>query len=148
MTGPPINRDTAIPGPAGAAAPVVDMDGGTLECVGLLLLRRHVQTAPPGTLPRVSTQDPIAGIDLPAWCALTGHTWLGPHPPAGPEEQTLGLAEPSGPARIVYGVRGSRAQATHPQRPWRALSPLHGQDRAARPELPGLDRSVVEGERR
>jgi tRNA 2-thiouridine synthesizing protein A len=124
---------------------VVDVDGGTLECVKLLLLlRRHALAAPAGTLLRVSTQDPIAGIDLPAWCALTGHTWLGSHPPAelgAIAGQTPGLGEPSGPTRFVYGVRvEARAQSTHPQRPWRVP--------AAGSELPALERSVLAGERR
>jgi tRNA 2-thiouridine synthesizing protein A len=153
MNAPDPNRAPATSGSDVAAAPVVDVDGGTLECVRLLLLlRQHVQVVPAGTLLRVSTQDPIAGIDLPAWCALTGHTWLGPHPPAEPGDvtgQTSGLGEPSGPARFVYGVRvEAHAQSTHPQRPWRVVAPLHRQVGAAGFDLPALDRSVLAGERR
>ncbi|XNL31506.1 sulfurtransferase TusA family protein [Longispora sp. K20-0274] len=47
-------------------------------CVTLLLeLRRHLAAAPPGTLVRVIADDPAAPLDLPAWCHLTGHGYLG-----------------------------------------------------------------------
>jgi tRNA 2-thiouridine synthesizing protein A len=32
---------------------------------------------PPGEVVTVAADDPAAPIDLPAWCHLTGHTYLG-----------------------------------------------------------------------
>lgn len=57
-------------------ADIIDARG--LMCVQvLLLLRRHIADLVPGTVVAVATDDPAAPIDLPAWCHLTGHTYLG-----------------------------------------------------------------------
>lgn len=49
-------------------------DGGTKECGELLLdLRMYFDTLPPATRVCVTTQDPGAWIDLPAWCRVVGH---------------------------------------------------------------------------
>jgi tRNA 2-thiouridine synthesizing protein A len=62
--------------------PVV-IDGGDRACVRLLLeLRERITDLPAGTLIHLIATDPAAPIDLPAWCHLTGHTYLGPIPPA------------------------------------------------------------------
>ncbi len=72
--------------------PVV-LDGGDLRCVQLLIeLRRLTLTAPAGTVIHLIATDPAAPLDLPAWCHLTGHTYLGPIPTAGPP--MYGLQEP------------------------------------------------------
>ncbi|GAT69807.1 sulfurtransferase tusA [Planomonospora sphaerica] len=58
--------------------PVV-LDGGDRWCVQLLIeLRRLVTGLAPGTVVHLIAADPAAPIDLPAWCHLTGHTYLGP----------------------------------------------------------------------
>ncbi|MFJ8390856.1 sulfurtransferase TusA family protein [Streptomyces sp. NPDC094438] len=50
-------------------------------CVTLLLnLRARIATAAPGTIVHVIATDPAAPLDLPAWCHMTGHTYLGPAP--------------------------------------------------------------------
>lgn len=36
--------------------------------------------APAGTVVHVIATDPAAPLDLPAWCHMTGHTYLGPVP--------------------------------------------------------------------
>jgi tRNA 2-thiouridine synthesizing protein A len=56
-------------------------DGGDRMCVVLLLeLRRFLAGCPTGTLVHVIATDPAAPLDLPAWCHLTGHEYLGPVP--------------------------------------------------------------------
>src|SRR5258708_5514974 len=61
-----------------AQQPVV-IDGGDRACIGLLLeLRTHIAGLPAGTLIHLIASDPAAPIDLPAWCHLTGHAYLGP----------------------------------------------------------------------
>jgi tRNA 2-thiouridine synthesizing protein A len=56
---------------------VLDVRG--LLCVQVLLrLRPVVEALPPGALVDVMTDDPAAPLDLPAWCHLTGHHYLGP----------------------------------------------------------------------
>jgi tRNA 2-thiouridine synthesizing protein A len=62
--------------------PVV-IDGGDRSCVRLLLeLRARILGPPAGTVIHLIASDPAAPIDLPAWCHLTGHTYLGPIPAA------------------------------------------------------------------
>lgn len=61
--------------------PAVVVDGGDRSCVRLLLeLRNRVQELRPGTVVRLLASDPAAPLDLPAWCHLTGHAYLGPAP--------------------------------------------------------------------
>lgn len=58
---------------------VLTIDGGDLSCARLLiLLRSRVAELAEGSVVHLSTTDPVAPIDLPAWCRLTGHTYLGP----------------------------------------------------------------------
>ena len=93
------------------------VDGGPLQCARLLiLLQRHVRTLAPGTLVHVRTHDPIAGIDLPAWCHMTGHHWLGT------------VAGESDEATTTYAIEvAATAVPTHPERPWR-LQPTDTQN--------------------
>ncbi|GII64852.1 hypothetical protein Skr01_49370 [Sphaerisporangium krabiense] len=87
------------------AEPVV-MDGGDRRCVQLLIeLRRLVEELPAGTVVHLIATDPAAPIDLPAWCHLTGHAYLGPVPAA--ERPTYALQ-----------VR-TDARPTQPRSPWR-----------------------------
>ena len=55
------------------------VDGGDRGCGELLLVlaarSRHLA---PGVTVRLLATDPAAPIDLPAWCHLTGHSYLGP----------------------------------------------------------------------
>jgi tRNA 2-thiouridine synthesizing protein A len=59
------------------AEPIV-IDGGDRACVALLLeLRHRIRQLPAGTVIHLIAWDPAASIDLPAWCHLTGHVYLG-----------------------------------------------------------------------
>lgn len=63
------------PNPDGA----FHLDGGDLGCARLLvLLRDRATTLAAGTVVHLTTRDPVAPIDLPVWCRLTGHEYLGP----------------------------------------------------------------------
>lgn len=90
-------------------APVELIDGGDLSCARLLiLLRSRVAELPAGSVVHLSTTDPVAPIDLPAWCRITGHTYLG----------VAVLGPPP-----VYAVRVSADPvATRPDRPWHPAS--------------------------
>ncbi|URN04886.1 sulfurtransferase TusA family protein [Actinomadura madurae] len=85
--------------------PVV-IDGGDKSCVRLLLeLRDHIAGLAPGTVIHLIATDPAAPIDLPAWCHLTGHTYVGPLPDA---------------VAPTYALRVSADPCpTEPDSPWR-----------------------------
>jgi tRNA 2-thiouridine synthesizing protein A len=84
--------------------PVV-IDGGDRACVRLLLeLRDRISDLPAGTLIHLTASDPAAPVDLPAWCHLTGHAYLGAVPAATP----------------TYALRTISAPVTtDPASPWR-----------------------------
>jgi tRNA 2-thiouridine synthesizing protein A len=90
------------------AGTVHHLDGGDLGCARLLvLLRNHAARLPAGTVVHLITSDPVAPIDLPAWCRMTGHTYLGPVP---------------GTERPTYAVRlTDRPVPTHPDKPWHVV---------------------------
>ncbi|MFD8593549.1 sulfurtransferase TusA family protein [Kitasatospora sp. NPDC059646] len=74
--------------------PGLTVDGRGLLCVALLLrLRAAVADAPADTLVHVLATDPAAPLDLPAWCHLTGHRYLGPV-----DDQTYALRLAADPA--------------------------------------------------
>ncbi|WP_214317520.1 sulfurtransferase TusA family protein [Nonomuraea sediminis] len=74
------------------------VDGGDRLCVQLLIeLRDHVEAAGPGAVIHLIASDPAAPLDLPAWCHLTGHTYLGRVPGAGRATYALRVAA-AGPA--------------------------------------------------
>jgi tRNA 2-thiouridine synthesizing protein A len=89
-------------------APGITVDGTGLLCVTLLLrLRKEIEGAAPGTVVHVIATDPAAPLDLPAWCHMTGHTYLGP------------LSEEEPP---VYAVRlTAQARRTRPDTPWHVI---------------------------
>jgi tRNA 2-thiouridine synthesizing protein A len=85
-------------------SPVV-LDGGDRRCVLLLIeLRRLIATLPPGAVVHLIAADPAAPLDLPAWCHLTGHAYLGPVPGDRPT--------------YAVEVTGD-AKPTDAERPWR-----------------------------
>jgi TusA-related sulfurtransferase len=85
--------------------PPVVIDGEGKLCVTLLLeLRDRIQGLPPGTLVHLIATDPAAPIDLPAWCHLAGHDYLGPLPDALAPTYVLRLT--------------ATARATDPAKPW------------------------------
>ncbi len=85
--------------------PALTIDGGDLSCARLLiLLRGRVAELAEGAVVHLTTSDPIAPIDLPAWCRITGHTYLG-------------VADDGPPP--AYGVRVTATPVpTKEDRPW------------------------------
>ena len=49
-------------------------------------LAHAIQTIPVGSVIEVLADDPVAAIDIPAWCWTQGHDYLGaqPHPEPDP----------------------------------------------------------------
>lgn len=86
------------------------IDGGDLGCARLLvLLRDRVATLPAGAVVHLITADPVAPIDLPVWCHMTGHGYLG----------TV-----DGRDRPTYAVQvASRPAPTDARNPWHPAAP-------------------------
>jgi tRNA 2-thiouridine synthesizing protein A len=99
---------TATPAPA----PCITVDGTGLLCVTLLLkLRARITNAAAGTVVHVIATDPAAPLDLPAWCHMTGHTYLGP-----------ALSDTDRP---VYALQlAANARPTRPDAPWHPAAPV------------------------
>ncbi|NNN32878.1 sulfurtransferase TusA family protein [Streptomyces sp. S3(2020)] len=72
----------------------ITVDGTGLLCVTLLLkLRARIDGAEPGSVVHVIATDPAAPLDLPAWCQMTGHTYLGPVPEPDQDVYALRLTD-------------------------------------------------------
>jgi len=95
--------DAAVPPPADAEL----VDGGDRACGELLLvLARRMRRLRRDTRVRLVATDPAAVVDVPAWCHLTGHRYLG----AG--------RQPDG--RAHYDLQSTAdPRPTHPNDPWR-----------------------------
>ena len=85
------------------------LDGGDLGCDRpLILLRNPVAELPPWSAVHLTTAGPVAPIDLPAWCRMTGHTHLGPvldHDTATYVVQTSADPTPTRPERPWHPLR-------------------------------------------
>ncbi|MFJ4623842.1 sulfurtransferase TusA family protein [Streptomyces sp. NPDC088812] len=91
--------------------PDITVDGTGLLCVTLLLrLRTEIDGAEPGIVVHVVATDPAAPLDLPAWCHMTGHHYLGLVPETADA--------PVYALRIAAGARPTRTGA-----PWHADDP-------------------------
>jgi tRNA 2-thiouridine synthesizing protein A len=108
FTNPGHRPSPTTPAVPGTAGPDITVDGTGLLCVTLLLrLRKEIDGAAPGTVVHVIATDAAAPLDLPAWCHLTGHHYLGP-------------VHDDPATRPVYALRlVSGARATRPDAPWR-----------------------------
>lgn len=99
--------------------PAADLtvDGTGLRWAALLLrLRTAIDTAEAGTVVHVIATDPAAPLDLPAWCHLTGHEYLGPID-GRPATYALRLAAGTRPTRPGRPWHPERAMATSSRRP-------------------------------
>jgi tRNA 2-thiouridine synthesizing protein A len=57
-------------------------DAGNMGCGQLVFeLSRRVKAMKPGERLEITTQDPGASTDLPAWCRMTGNTLVSAHHP-------------------------------------------------------------------
>lgn len=79
---------------------MVVVDGGDTGCGELLMrLAANVRRAAPGTTLRLIASDPAAPAELPEWCRLTGHAYVGPTTVDGRRAYDLRLADLPPPAR-------------------------------------------------
>jgi tRNA 2-thiouridine synthesizing protein A len=92
--------------------PVIIADGDR-ACAGLLLeLRARICGLPGRTLIHLVASDPAAPIDLPAWCHLTAHAYLGAVPAARPTYALRTISSPAATDQSFPWRRRSRANST------------------------------------
>lgn len=85
------------------------LDGADLGCARLLiLLRNHATRLPAGAIVHLTTSDPVAPIDLPAWCRMTGHGYLGP------------VTTPGHPTYAIQVT--DQPVPTHRHKPWHTVA--------------------------
>ncbi|NUN47909.1 MAG: sulfurtransferase TusA family protein [Candidatus Brocadiae bacterium] len=67
------------------------IEGGDLDCGSglLLLIREAMQPLPPGGVLEVRSREISVREDLPAWCRLVGHGYLGDEPGPGRDRRYL-----------------------------------------------------------
>lgn len=60
-------------------------DGGDLDCGSglVLLIRENMQRVPPGGVLELRSREATVASDLPPWCRMVGHEFLGQRPGAG-----------------------------------------------------------------
>ncbi|MEI5519856.1 sulfurtransferase TusA family protein [Streptomyces brasiliscabiei] len=113
-------------------SPDITVDGTGLFCVALLLrLCKEIAGTEPGTVVQVIATDPAAPLDLPAWCHMTGHHYLG-------HVADPALAGPVAGDRQTYALRlTADTRTTRPDAPWHmAEAPAHAPDSACPPWSP------------
>lgn len=63
--------------------PSLELDcRGELCPIPVLKLAKRITEVPIGAVVRVAADDPAAQYDIPAWCRLKGHRYLGTPQPA------------------------------------------------------------------
>lgn len=69
----------------GAIRPDHVFDGGELDCGSglILLIRDQMLKVPEGGILEMRSREPTVGDDLPPWCRMVGHTYLGAQKEAG-----------------------------------------------------------------
>ncbi|MBU1040357.1 MAG: OsmC family protein [Proteobacteria bacterium] len=90
--------------PPGTTADVV-FDGGDLDCGSglVLMIREHMLLVPVGGVLEMKSSEPTVGDDLPPWCRMAGHEYLGRIDGASPGQA---------PGVVRYFVRrGAQEQA-------------------------------------
>ena len=75
MTGPTTGAPDAA---AGGDVPALTLDTRGLRCPAPIIeLARRITEVPVGAVVAVLADDEAARLDVPAWCAMRGHEYLG-----------------------------------------------------------------------
>ncbi len=75
-------------------------DGGDLDCGSglVLLIRRHMQEVPAGGVLEMRSVEPTVTDDLPPWCRMVGHEYLGALPGEGARQKRFFVRKGAGNA--------------------------------------------------
>jgi TusA-related sulfurtransferase len=66
-------------------SPAHMFDGGDLDCGSglILLIRENMLQIPAGAILEMRSREAAVAVDLPPWCRMSGHTYLGQEPGEG-----------------------------------------------------------------
>lgn len=83
-----------------ALVPQQVLDGGALDCGSglVLLIRERMQAVPAGGVLEMRSSEPTVHDDLPAWCRMVGHEFLGELPGHGERQRRYFVRRGSGAA--------------------------------------------------
>ncbi|MDQ7835993.1 MAG: OsmC family protein [Humidesulfovibrio sp.] len=89
---------TAASTPPPGITPDVVFDGGDLDCGSglVLMIREHMLLVPVGGVLEMKSSEPTVADDLPPWCRMAGHEYLG---------HAQGAAPGQAPGVVRYFVR-------------------------------------------
>lgn len=75
-------------------------DGGDLDCGSglVLMIRRHMQDVPPGGVLEMRSTETTVNDDLPPWCRMVGHEYLGFLPGDAPRQRRFFVRKGEGQA--------------------------------------------------
>jgi TusA-related sulfurtransferase len=73
-------------------------DGGDLDCGSglVLLIREHMLAVPDGGILELRSVEPTVTDDLPPWCRMVGHEYLGHEPGETPQQKRFFVRKGSG----------------------------------------------------
>ncbi len=84
-----------------AGEPVEEQPALTLDTLGrgcpipVIELAKHIGEVPPGATVAVLSDDIAARTDIPVWCRMRGHDYVGESPVAGGVAYTVRRSRPS-----------------------------------------------------
>jgi len=83
-----------------ALAPDHVLDGGDLDCGSglVLLIREHMLRVPEGGVLEMRSREPTVADDLPPWCRMVGHEYLGDLPGQADRERRFFVRRATGAA--------------------------------------------------
>lgn len=100
-------------------------DGGDLDCGSglVLLIRENMQTLTVGQILEMRSREPTVADDLPPWCRMSGHEFLGVT--SGADCQRYFVKKGSPPAEVEDNLEDDKSRAREYEWRVRALVPGH-----------------------
>jgi len=103
-------------------------DGGDLDCGSglVLLIREHMLAVPEGGVLELRSVEPTVTDDLPPWCRMVGHDYLGALPGAAPRQTRFFVRKGGGEAARQEAAALERDKAQARQYAWRLRARASG----------------------
>jgi TusA-related sulfurtransferase/uncharacterized OsmC-like protein len=89
------------------------LDGGDLDCGSglVLLIREHMQRVPEGGILELRSRERTVCDDLPSWCRMVGHDYLGSRPGDLPDQTRFFVRRGAGAAAEAAALADDKARA-------------------------------------